>query len=190
MEKDPTSKAAANSVAELTRRLAAADEAAFREFHEKYFDRLFRFLLVITHGQEQDAQEALQQSLLRVVRYIRTFDSEEVFWSWLKALARSAARDGNRKQRRYSALLERFAFHPKLVTADWSEENRLCAILDESLADLTPGQRRLLESKYIDGATVRELSQQTGLTEKAVESRLDRLRQALRASIIKKLGAL
>ena len=37
------------------------------------------------------------------------FESEEVFWSWLKAVARSAARDTNRKQRRYAALLERFS---------------------------------------------------------------------------------
>jgi RNA polymerase sigma-70 factor (ECF subfamily) len=192
VEKQPIPTAVPNSLTELTRRLVAGDEAAFLEFHQRYFDRLFRFLLVLSQGQEQDAKEALQQTLLRVVRYIRIFDSEEVFWGWLKVVARSAARDGNRKQRRYSALLERFAFgfHSSTVAGDSNAEHRLCAILEESLAELAPQERQLLEAKYIEGATVREISQQTGLTEKAVESRLDRLRKSLRLDIVKRLRAL
>src|SRR5437588_8977873 len=89
VEKTRASSQASSEVAQLTRRLAAADENAFRDFHAQYFDRLFHFLLVVCQGQEQEAQEALQQTLLRVVRYVRAFDSEEVFWSWLKAVARS-----------------------------------------------------------------------------------------------------
>ena len=54
-----------DDTAVLTRRLAAGDEAAFREFHARYFDRLYYFLLVVTHGQELEAQEALQDTLLR-----------------------------------------------------------------------------------------------------------------------------
>ena len=40
-------------------------------------------------------------------------------------------------------------------------------------------ERRLIEGKYLLGETVRELSAPTGLTEKAVEARLGRLRQHL-----------
>ena len=42
-------------VAELTRRLAGHDEEAFREFHARYFDRLYQFLLVVARGQEHEA---------------------------------------------------------------------------------------------------------------------------------------
>src|SRR6185295_663528 len=94
------------SVAELTRRLAAHDEEAFREFHTRYFDRLYQFLLVVARGQEHEVQEALQETLLRVARHARVFDEEEAFWCWLKTVARNAARDGGRKQRRYVTLLE------------------------------------------------------------------------------------
>src|SRR5712672_86920 len=96
------------TIAALTRSLAAGEEAAFREFHALYFDRLYQFLLVIARGQEHEAQEALQQTLLRVLRYVRVFESEEIFWSWLKVLARSAARDAGRKQQRYAMLLQQF----------------------------------------------------------------------------------
>ena len=65
-----------SAIVMLTRRLAAGDEAAFREFHQRYFDRLYQFLLVVAHGQEHEAQEALQLTLLRVLRYARVFESD------------------------------------------------------------------------------------------------------------------
>ena len=125
-----------------------------------------------------------------MIRYVRVFESEEVFWSWLKAIARSAARDANRKQQRYTALLERFAlcFNGGTTDGHSKEEDRLSTALEESLVQLTPPERQLLEAKYIDGLTVKELCSQTGLTVKAIESRLDRLRRAIRESVLKKLS--
>jgi RNA polymerase sigma-70 factor (ECF subfamily) len=191
VEMSADSNASSSRVAQLTRRLAAGDEAAFRQFHAEYFDRLYRFLLVATHGHEQEAQEALQQTFLRLVRHVRVFESEEVFWGWLKAVARSAARDGNRKLRRYSALLQRFAvtLHFGRLKGEFSDGDRLPTLLDESLAELLPQERKLLEAKYLEGFTVKELSLQTGLTEKAVESRLERLRQALKRRMLRKLAS-
>src|SRR4051812_36784633 len=109
VEKSSTSEPFAESAPLLTRKLAAGEERAFAEFHARYFDRLYQFLLVVTRGQEQEAQEALQQTLLRVARYARAFESEDAFWCWLKAVARSTARDAGRKQQRYWALLARFS---------------------------------------------------------------------------------
>jgi len=184
-----SSEATPDRVARLTRGLAAGDEAAFREFHTLYFDRLYQFLLVVARGQEDQAQEALQQTLLRVARYARVFDSEEVFWSWLKVLARSAARDAGRKQQRYSALLQDFALRWRQQSEPPPSDNsdRLHAALEESLDELEPSSRALLEAKYLDGSTVKELSCQAGLSEKAVESRLLRLRRDLRQRVLNKL---
>jgi RNA polymerase sigma-70 factor (ECF subfamily) len=180
---------APTDVALLTRRLAAHDEAAFREFHARYFDRLYQFLLIVARGQEHEAQEALQETLLRVVRYAREFETEEVFWDWLKAAARSAARDAGRKQRRYLNLLQNFALRWQIHAPRPSpgDDNPLSALLEESLDTLDPQDRRLIEGKYLDGETVRELSAQTGLTDKAVESRLVRLRRELRERLLRKL---
>jgi RNA polymerase sigma-70 factor (ECF subfamily) len=178
-----------DGVARLTRRLTAGDEDAFREFHRLYFDRLYRLLLVITRGQEHEAQEALQETLLRVVRYARVFETDEAFWGWLKVVARNAARDGGRKHRRYFNLLQNFAlrWQNHALERTFVEDNHLGAILEESLAELDPQDRRLIEGKYLDGETVKELSAQTGLTDKAVESRLGRLRRRVRELMIKKL---
>jgi RNA polymerase sigma factor (sigma-70 family) len=177
-------------VAVLTRRLAAGDEAAFREFHAQYFDRLYRFLLVVTRGQEHAAQDALQETLLRVAKHAREFADEEVFWGWLKAIARNAARDGGRKQRRYFALLERFAPGLRRVSApEIDGTDLLRALLEDGLGALEPLDRQLIEGKYLNGFSVRDLAADTGLTEKAVESRLLRLRRQLAETLLKKLRA-
>lgn len=181
--------AAETSIADLTRRLAAGEEAAFREFHEHYFDRLYQFLLSVSRGNEHEAREAMQDALLRVVRYARRFEDEEVFWSWLKNVARSAARDGGRKHRRYFSMLRDFAarwIEPSAGRDD-GEEERMQSLLEESLVELEPGDRQLIEDKYLKGAMIRELASQSGLTDKAVESRLLRLRRQLRESVLKKL---
>ena len=191
MPLDPASDAPASGVAALTRRLTAGDDAAFREFHDLYFDRLYAFLLAVADGREHEAREALQETLLRVVRYVRKFEDEEVFWCWLKAVARSAARDGGRRRRRYLALLNGFALglgRTPGATPGPPDHPRLTDHLDECLAELNAADRQLVAGKYLEGATVRELAAGTGLTEKAVESRLLRLRAELRERLLRKLA--
>lgn len=174
----------------LTRRLAAHDQEAFREFHARYFDRLYQFLLVVARGREHEAREALQETMLRVASRARVCEDEEQFWCWLKAVARNAARDGGRKENRYRSLLTRFFTRGQTegtTTVD-NEEARLQALLTETLDELAPDERQLVEGKYFNGTAVKELSADTGLTEKAVESRLLRLRRHLRERLLKKIN--
>jgi RNA polymerase sigma-70 factor (ECF subfamily) len=174
----------------LTAGLAAQDEEAFRRFHAAYFDRLLRYHLVIARGDAHEAQEALQETLLRVARHARPFGEAETFWSWLTVLARSAAVDTGRKRSRYWRLIASYAHSlvsdvPAPVASDADEE--LNGLLSASMGELPREERSLVEGKYLRRATVRELASETGLTEKAVESRLLRARRQLREKIIANL---
>lgn len=175
----------------LTTGLAAGDEEAFREFHAAYFDRLFRYLIVVTRGDEEAARDALQETFTRVVRHARRFDCREKFWSWLTVLARSAAMDGGRKRRSYWRLLSSYAiawmtFQPAQAEGDNTDEH-LHVLLLEELRDLGAEDRVLIEGKYLRGESVRELAVQARLTEKAVESRLSRARRQLREKLLERL---
>ena len=77
----------------LTGRMVKGEEGAFAEFHDAYFSRLFRYALVLMRGDEHAARDVTQETLLRVVRYVRVFRSEQTFWDWLARLARTAAAD-------------------------------------------------------------------------------------------------
>lgn len=186
---DSSSTGSERATAVLTTRLAAGDEGAFREFHAAYFDRLYAFLLVVTRGREDEAQEALQQTMLRVLKYARAFDSEDAFWSWLKVLARCAARDAGRKQQRYSSLLQAFAsrWRQQQQEAPLDECSDLFTALEESLDKLDPEDCTLLRRKYLEGSSMKELAADCGSTEKAIESRLLRLRRLLRERLLETL---
>lgn len=179
-----------SGVAHLTKRMRQGDEAAYLEFYRAYFDRLFRYLLVLTHGQEEEAREALQKTFLRVVRHIRQFDNETIFWSWLTALAKSAAIDEHRRQSRYSGLLGRFMRRAVLSSApapSGSEDSRLLQLLEANLAQLDEDERDLVRRKYFDKLGVAEIAASLGATEKAIESRLVRIRRKLKTSILAQL---
>lgn len=176
---------AENPVATLTLGLARGEAEAFQAFQEQYFNRLYRLLLAATRGDEHQAQDALQETLLRVAKYVRRFDSETIFWSWLTRVARTAALDARRKQSRYRSLLERFAFwRTSELAPPVPDTDPLHPSLADALGDLPAQDRWLLEQKYYAGATVRDIAFQAGNTEKAIESRLLRLRRQLRERLL------
>jgi RNA polymerase sigma-70 factor (ECF subfamily) len=174
-------------VAALTRRMVQGNETTYHAFYDAYFDRLSRYLLVVTAGDEEAAREALQSTLLRVVRHIKVFPSDAVFWSWLTVLARSALSDQSRKRRRYLAFLQRFTWHSRAQQAAADEpeaDAKLADLLDTNLGALPLDERRLVEAKYFERRSVREIAGDLSLSEKAVESRLVRIRQKLKAAIL------
>jgi len=176
-------------IATLTRRMASGDESAYRLFYDAYFDRLWRYLIVVTAGNEDAAREALQATLTRVVRHIRVFTSEPVFWSWLTVLARSALSDQTRKHRRYLAFLERFSKHTVTESASPNDElgDRLHQLLERHIAALSDEERQLVEAKYFARRSVRDIAAEMQTTEKTIESRLTRIRQKLKNTVLAEL---
>jgi len=158
-------------------------------FHELYFHRLLRYLFVVTGGREDAAREALQLALLRVVRHVRRFASEEAFWSWLTVLARSAVVDEERKRRRFLALLDRFFQRGQAEAGmDPDADARLQELLESNLEALPPDERELIQRKYFARESVKEIAADLDATEKAVESQLVRIRRKLKAGITAQLN--
>jgi RNA polymerase sigma-70 factor (ECF subfamily) len=176
-------------VAEVTSRMVKGDEMAYRVFYDEYYDRLRRYLLVVTSGNEEATREALQAALVRVVKHIRRFSTETEFWGWLTILARSALFDQSRKRKRYWSLLERFTRHSEIdqVTDTADPDAKLLTLLEQDLASLPIDEKELIESKYLEGTSVRKIAEESQTTEKAIESRLVRIRRKLKASLLEGL---
>jgi RNA polymerase sigma-70 factor (ECF subfamily) len=171
--------------------MVAGDEDAYRTFYEAYFDRLSRYLLVVTHGDEEVAREALQATFVRVVRHIKTFPNDTIFWSWLTVLARCALADQTRKRRRYLAFLDRFTEARRIEQALAEPEpvdGDLLALLEQNLVTLPGDERDLLERKYFARESVRDIAADLQTTEKGVESRLVRIRRKLKAALLHSLN--
>ena len=145
-------------ILQLTAQMVKGDEMAYRTFYDLYFNRLLRYLLVVTGGREEAVREAIQETLLRVVRYIKAFDSDETFWSWLTVLARSSIVDEERKRSRYFALLDRFFVRQQLKVESTvgDTDAHLLELMEKNLALLPGEERDLIERKYLEHGSVNE----------------------------------
>jgi len=164
---------------------------AWRTFYSAYFDRLLRYLLVVAAGNEDTAREALQGTLVRVTRHVKVFHDENVLWSWLTVLARSALADESKKRRRYFSFLDRFMQHARAENDGANErqtEERLQGLLERQVGLLPPDERGLIEQKYFARRAVREIADELQTTEKAVESKLSRVRKKLKDAVLAELN--
>ena len=154
--------------------LVEGREAAWEEFHRRYAHRLRAYLQALWHGPPHQLDDLLQDTLLRTVKYLKPLPDEEALWSWLTVLARSVVADHGRKQSRLGRFLRLFHQEPRPVLRDTGEE------LARALTRLDEDSRTLLQLKYEESRSTREIANFLSLTEKAVEGRLARARHKLR----------
>ena len=177
------------SFSELTEAVAAGDEQAFGAFYDRYYDRLFRYLVVLTRGDETRTRDLLQVTLIKVVRAIKPFEEECRLWQWLKTIARNTFLDSIRQASRIPNLIPLFEMDAELSSApdDGDGEWPLIEALDACLVDLPPFERDLVEACYFRNVSQQEAAIQRNTTAKAIESKLARLRQKLRVAILRRL---
>ena len=177
------------SLSELTGAMADGDEPAFGVFYERYYDRLFRYLVVLTHGDEPLTRDLLQVTLVKVVRAMKPFAEEGQLWQWLKTIARNTFLDSLRQASRVPNLIPLFEVdaEPSSAPNDEEDQRPLFEALDACLAELVPSERDLVEACYVRDLSQQEAAAQWNTTAKAVESRLARVRLKLRLAILKRL---
>ena len=169
-------------ILEMTTGMARGDEPAYAAFHLEYQPRLYRYVYVLVGGQPDEALDVTQETLLRVIRHVRQFSSEQVFWDWLTCLARSAATDHGRRSSRWARLLRTLWSRPPRAIPTRPAED-VIPLLQRAISLLSADDQELLAGKYA-GRSVRELASEAGLSEGAIESRLVRLRSRLREQVL------
>lgn len=167
----------------LTSGLARGENRAWEQFHREYGPGIFRHLLALGRGDADLANEALQQTYLRIARHARASDSAPMFGRWLRMVAQSAISDVRRGRINFWQMLRRYHEDPSETETSQKEEDRLQTALDTALLNLTPEDRSLLENKYFAGRAVKEIAENLSLSPKAVESRLTRARAVLRSEL-------
>lgn len=166
--------------------MAAGEEAAFREFHREWFARIFGYCLMVMRGDHHAAKDVSQETLLRVVRHVRRFATEDDFWNWLRRLARTAAADYGKKRSRYRRVLDFFSLEISGHETP-ADDDRLLESVNRGLESLDEKHRRLLCKKYSEHWAVSRIAASEGLSESSVESRLARARAELREAVAKLL---
>lgn len=175
------------SVPELTAAIASGDEAAFTQFHDLYWKRLYGYLMVLTKANETLAADLTQTTMVRAANRLPAMDSEVVLWGWLSRVARNAFVDACRSGKRRPLLVEWSDDSSAAIIDTHSMDTSLLTALDKALENLTGDERRLVEETYFARRKQVELAGELDLSLKALESRLTRLRRKLRQSILSSL---
>ena len=160
--------------------MARHDEAAWRQFHHRYYDWLLMMASLRTNA-PSEASELTQLTLLRVVRHIKTFKSEADFKNWLLCLMRCVIIDWSRQMKRRNLLSEKYQLWQLLRQGE--TEMPIRHGFADILGQLPDNDALLLQQKYIEGWSTRDLANKHNTSAKAIESKLARLRSHLRRII-------
>ena len=178
--------ATAHDIQALTSAVRRGDADAFSCFYDLYSFRVYKFILVLARGDENEAREVCQAVFIKLAKRCDVFDEDRRLWGWLRVLAKNTFIDhcrGRQRLSRFVSLNEMSAEPDGHVNT----EHRLNEVLREALAALAPEERELVQAAYVDKRPIGELAEESGQTYKAVESRLGRLRRKLKEQLLNEL---
>jgi RNA polymerase sigma-70 factor (ECF subfamily) len=181
-------------------RLAAGNEAALNSLMDRHAEKLFNYLVRCLQN-EDDAADAAQETFVKVYQSRARFDPDQKFSTWLYAIAANLVKDRYRWRSRHPQVsldAESDATgdcfrdslpgndplpHERVQDAERSETiRRAVAALPEEL------RQPLILAEYEERSHA-EIGAILGCTPKAVETRIYRARQQLRASLSELLAA-
>jgi RNA polymerase sigma-70 factor, ECF subfamily len=173
---------------ELITRAQGGDLAAFEQLVGVHADRLYTVVLRLV-GDRGEAEDVVQETLLRAWRGIGRFRGRSMFFTWLYRIAvNEANRAMERRLRRGpTVLLDDEAVQVPAPAcerpANRAEQHELREALELVIANLAPQYRTALVLRDIEGLSTREAAGIVGVGEAAFKSRLHQARLKVRASL-------
>jgi RNA polymerase sigma-70 factor (ECF subfamily) len=179
---------------ELLEAARAGDEEALEALLARHEQRVFRFGLRMC-GNEEDARDVLQETLLAAFRGVRQFRGDAQLSTWLFQVARSfctkARRRGVGEPARHEPLESAAAREvsvPASAPDDRAHAREMARVIQEALLALPEGQREVVLLRDVEGLTAEEAAAVVGIEVAALKSRLHRARMAMQERIAALLG--
>ena len=158
---------------ELIRRVREGDSGAVAELYERYVPVVWRYVFARMRRDTHAGQDVLSETFLAAFRSLKNGATTENVAGWLTGIARNKIADWCR-QREKSA--------PADAEPATQENSSAGEIVADVLDALSAEERVILEWKYLDLYTVREIAGRMCRTDKAVEALLYRARKAFRTA--------
>ena len=162
------------------------DERAFEELVTRY-ERLVYAVCLKLLGNEPDAQDAAQETFIKLYRYLPSFRGESKFSVWLYRLANNACIDMLRKKSVPTVSLsadEDESGVPEIPDGRFSPENelekkQLRQAVARALEKLPEPYRQAIVMREVAGQSYEEIAQSLAIDIGTVKSRIFRARRRL-----------
>jgi len=175
--------------AALVRRVQARDELAFREIVDRYQAKVFSIIYGILRN-HNDAEDIAQQVFSKIYFSIQSFDFRSSLLTWIYKITVNECYDYLRKKRVRKLVYEsdfsdedtqRMQNSDTATDPGPAVDTQLAQrdLVVKLLEKLSSEDRSLLLLKEVEGHSVEELSQMTGMNENTIKVKLFRARQKL-----------
>lgn len=168
--------------AELARRVAAGDGAAFAALDDRHRKPLIRYARTLLRRSEHDAEDVVQDVLIRAHAAIREGKAPDELAPWLYRVTRNRAIDEVRRARwgeeslgEEAASLRDEREDPEAVLRRRESIRRLV----DDLADLPVRQRTALLARELDGHSAAQVAEQLAISVPAAQMLATRARENL-----------
>lgn len=170
---------------EAVARTRAGDTDAFRILVERHSRGLFRLAWRMT-GNRQDAEDVVQEALLRAFRQLGGFDERAQFGTWLYRIAANYALDIVRGRKRVADLPENGADdrpdpepRPDRLAFGGEVRQHVAGALDE----LSPAERTAFVLRHFEGMPIDEIAGAMGIERGAARHSIFRAVRKLRRAL-------
>jgi RNA polymerase sigma-70 factor, ECF subfamily len=185
----------------LARACAAGEERAWDTFVMRYREKLYEIATYI--AKESSTSRELADSIYADLYGIRERDGERLsklasymgrgsLEGWLRTVIAQEYINSYRRRRRLVSLDEEAEQGVQFVAAApppaIAVDPRLTAATDEALAELSPEDRFVLASYYLDSRTLAQIARILGVHESTISRKLEKLTASLRRRILAGLG--
>jgi RNA polymerase sigma factor (sigma-70 family) len=162
----------------LTRRAVGGDEKAFATIFRRYHQSLFRFCLAIV-GNPDDASEALQNTMIKVLRALPGEERKIELKPWLYRIAHNESIDLLRRRRETRQLDVEQVAPGYGLAEDVATRERLRRLLTD-LKELPERQREVLVMRELAGLGFEEIGSALSTSGAVARQTLYEARQSLR----------
>lgn len=152
----------------------------------QHYGPLMRYIIAPILSREQDREDCLSEVTAKVWEKIGQFDPEKGNWSaWLTAVSRNTALSHARKQADHNAAeeLTEEVPSPQPTPEEQVMQRELRAALAAELMQLSFRERTLFYRKYYYLQPTAQIAAELGMTERAVEGKLYRIKKRLRGRL-------
>lgn len=167
------------------RRATRGDREALRRVLDTWWPRMRRWALVGC-GDPTAAEDALQEAVVRVLRFIERFDPERPIGPWLRTLVRNTCRDECVRRGQPVEPVDEDTFGGDRPSPEHRiDVSRAASAAIAAFAGLSPRQREVVDLVDRQGLTPAEAAAELGLSSGAVRSQLFDARRALRSQLLR-----
>lgn len=147
----------------------------------KYYSPLMKYIISPILANEQDQEECISEIIIKVWQKIDTFDNERgTFNAWLTAITRNTAINYAKKVKYHVSDIPESMPSSEPTPEQIVIQKETALELKKAINTLSEQEKILFYRKYYYLQPTKQIASELGLSERAVEGRLYRLKIRLR----------